>query len=193
MGAGPHRLGDLAVLELSIRLEGGDDVKDRAADARGGAGADGATVDHEGRAVEAGHGHDGAGHVFVAAGEGNVAIVPLRAHDRLDGIGDDVTGLEGEGHAVRAHGDAIGHTDCVESVANKASILKSRVCVVNSLRSLYIHEMNRREIDLQETTSTPFLTSPARSRRCILQGFPSYHTLEIPIWKVKKINEQNYK
>lgn len=43
-------------------------------------------VDHEGGAVEAGHGDDGARHVLVAAGQADVGVVPLRAHHRLNRV-----------------------------------------------------------------------------------------------------------
>jgi len=31
-------------------------------------------------------------------------------------------------------------------------------------------------------SSQPFFTYPPRSRRCMLQGLPSYHTDETPTW-----------
>lgn len=46
---------------------------------------------HDGRAVDPSHGDETPRHVLVAAGDGDVAIVPLPPHDRLDGIGDNVS------------------------------------------------------------------------------------------------------
>lgn len=40
-------------------------------------GLDGAAVDYDGGAVVSDGGHEAAGHVFVAAGEGDVAVVVL--------------------------------------------------------------------------------------------------------------------
>ena len=61
--------------------------------------ADGASVDHDEGPVVPGGSHDDAGHVLVAAGDGNVSIVVLGAGDSLNGVGDDFTGLQGEPHA----------------------------------------------------------------------------------------------
>src|SRR5487761_2762114 len=49
-----------------------------------------AAIDHEGGAIQASHGHDAAGHVLIAAGDGDGRVVPLRPHDGFDGIGDQV-------------------------------------------------------------------------------------------------------
>jgi hypothetical protein len=63
----PFFVADGAGEIFAVALEGGDDVQfvmfGRAA------GADGAAVDHDRRPIEPAHGHDAAGHVFVAAGE----------------------------------------------------------------------------------------------------------------------------
>lgn len=47
-------------------------------------------------------------------GQRDVGIVPLRAHDGLNAVGDEVAGLKGEGHAVGAHADAVADADGVE-------------------------------------------------------------------------------
>eukprot|EP00976_Prorocentrum_cordatum_P025176 511457-Prorocentrum_minimum.AAC.3 len=62
----------------TVALEGGHNVQCGAVG--GMTGLDGASVNHHGGPVQAGHGHQGARHVLVATGEGDVAIVPLRAH-----------------------------------------------------------------------------------------------------------------
>ena len=58
------RLGDLLGQELTVGLEGGDDVELAVAEPPG---LDGAAVDHDAGAIDAGHGHQRAGHVLVAA------------------------------------------------------------------------------------------------------------------------------
>ena len=50
----------------------------------------------------------------------DVGVVPLGAHDGLDGIGDQVARLEREAHAVGAHGDAVADADGVEAHADQS-------------------------------------------------------------------------
>ena len=72
---------ELAGLVLADRLEDGDDVDVLAVGAD--AGQDAAAVDEDARDVEPGHGHDAAGHVLVAAAEGEQAVVVHAAGRRL--------------------------------------------------------------------------------------------------------------
>ena len=105
--------------KFAVALKGRDDIEFAFFTLNGGAtGLYCAAVDHQGRAIEAAHCHDHAGHVFVAAGQCDQSIVPLRAHEGFDGVGDEVAGLQGEGHAVCAHGYAVGYADGVEAHAN---------------------------------------------------------------------------
>lgn len=53
---------------------------------------------HDGGAVDPSHGDEAPRHVLVAARDGDVGVVPLPPHDRLDRVGDDVARLEREGH-----------------------------------------------------------------------------------------------
>ncbi len=71
------------------------------------AGGDGAAVEHEAGDVEAAEGHDGGGHVLVAAGDADEAVEGVGAGDEFDGVGDDFAGDEAGLHALRAHGDAV--------------------------------------------------------------------------------------
>ncbi len=107
----------LPAMIFAVALEGGDDVQlvmlGRAA------GANRAAVDHDGWAIQPGHGHDAAGHVLVAAGQGDEAVVPLGGHHRLDGVGDDFAGLQRVAHAVGAHADAVADADGVEAHAHQ--------------------------------------------------------------------------
>ena len=109
---------DVAGEKFAVALEGGDNVEFFMF--RGAAGADGASVDHQAGAIEASHGHDAAGHVLIAAGDGDGGVVPLAAHDGFDGIGDQVARLERKAHAVGAHGDAVADADGVEAHADEA-------------------------------------------------------------------------
>src|SRR5262249_7445206 len=55
----------------------------------GGTGKDAAAVDEDARDVEPGHGHEAAGHVLVAAAEGQQAVVVHARGDQLQAVGDD--------------------------------------------------------------------------------------------------------
>lgn len=54
----------------------------------------------------AGGGHDHAGHVLVAAGDGDVGVVVLSAGYGFDGVGDDFTSLEREAHSCGLLGES---------------------------------------------------------------------------------------
>lgn len=76
-------LGDGSGEVGSVGLEGRDDVEGSLV-AGGCAGLDGASVDHDGGAIDATHGDQASGHVLVASGEGDVSVVPLSAHDLFE-------------------------------------------------------------------------------------------------------------
>src|SRR5581483_1054866 len=109
---GAFLVADFSGDEFAVGLKGGDDVELGMAGRA--AGANGAAIDHDGRPVEAAHGYQAAGHVFVATGKGDQAVVPLGTHDGFDRIGDKVAGLERIAHALGAHADAVGDADGVE-------------------------------------------------------------------------------
>lgn len=67
----------------SVGLESGDDVEGSLV-AGGCTGLDGASVDHDGGAIDATHGDQASGHVLVASGEGDVGVIPLSAHDLFE-------------------------------------------------------------------------------------------------------------
>ncbi len=90
---------ELVVVDLSggVGAHAFEDLKD--GDLFGGAvglrelaGSDGAAVEHEAGDVEAGEGHDGGGHVLVAAGDADEAVEGVAARDEFDGVGDDFAG-----------------------------------------------------------------------------------------------------
>ena len=92
---------EFGVVDLSggVRAHAFEDVED--GDVFGGAvgllevaGGDAAAVEHEAGDVEAGEGHDGAGHVLVAAGDADDAVEEVAAGDEFDGVGDDFAGDE---------------------------------------------------------------------------------------------------
>ena len=82
----------------AVRFVAGRDV-DGLAQELAVADCDGAAVDHEGGSIVPGHGHDAAGHVFIAAGEGDAGVVVLGAGYGFDAVGNDFAGLEGESHS----------------------------------------------------------------------------------------------
>jgi len=110
---------------LAVGLEGGDDVE--LGEAWAGAWADGAAVDHDGRAVETGDwrervcvrwrakrrkkrrltGDEDAWHVFVAAWDDDGGIEVVGSGGGLYGVSDEVAGGEGVGHAKGAHADSV--------------------------------------------------------------------------------------
>mmetsp|Transcript_35695 Transcript_35695/g.84727 ORF Transcript_35695/g.84727 Transcript_35695/m.84727 type:complete len:349 (-) Transcript_35695:48-1094(-) len=134
----PLLLSDLAVLVLAVGLERRDNVEDGAVNLRRRPRTDRTAVHHDGGAVEAGHGHHSAWHVLVAAGERDVAIIPLSAHDGLDGVGDDVTRLKRVGHAVCAHGDAVGHSDGVEAVPDHARFRDALLHLASEVKQMHV-------------------------------------------------------
>ncbi len=110
------RVGDLAggVRAHAFEdLEDGD-LFDGAVGLRELAGGDGAAVEHEAGDVEAAEGHDGGGHVLVAAGDADEAVEGVATGDEFDGVGDDFAGDQRGLHAFGAHGDAVGDGDGVE-------------------------------------------------------------------------------
>ena len=115
--------------KFAVALKGGDDVEFAFFTLYGGAtGLYCAAVDHQGRTVEAAHCHDHAGHVFVAAGQCDQSIVPLRAHEGFDGVGNEVAGLKREGHAVCAHGYSVGYADGVKAHAHAPGFCDAFFC-----------------------------------------------------------------
>lgn len=77
-------------------------------------------INHNTRSVEPSHSDDGTGHIFVTAGDGNVSVVPLRSHNGLNAIGDEVPGLQAVAHASGAHGDGVADADGVEAEGHHA-------------------------------------------------------------------------
>src|SRR5690606_34723720 len=78
---------DEAVGVLAHGFEHGDDVAFPFLRAHT-AGEDGAAVNEDAGAVEPGHGDHAAGHVLVAAADGDEAVHAFAAYDGLDGVGD---------------------------------------------------------------------------------------------------------
>jgi hypothetical protein len=113
-GAGPGNGGALDARELGLgdgaagvaahRFEHRDDVG--AARAR----PDGAAVDEHAGSVEPRHGHHAAGHVLVAATDGDEAVEAFARDHRLDGVGDHFARHQRVAHPGRAHGDAVRDT-----------------------------------------------------------------------------------
>src|SRR5262249_27523151 len=73
---------------------------------------DGAAVDEDPGDVEACEAHDAAGHVLVAAADGQPPVVVHAPGDDLDTVGDDLAGDEAVAHPGVAHHDAVGGGGC---------------------------------------------------------------------------------
>ncbi len=110
---------ELAGLVLADGLEDGDDVDVVAVGSD--AGQDAAAVDEDAGDVEAGHGHDAAGHVLVAAADGKDAVVVHAAGDDLDAVGDDLARYQAVAHALVAHHDAVGGGRSAEDLRHAAA------------------------------------------------------------------------
>ena len=121
-GAGlPHDVAAAGIVDaagdiLAVALECRHDVERGAVGQV--AGADRATIDHQGGAVEPPHGDQAARHILVAAGNGHQAVIPLGLHDGLDRVGDDVARRQRKAHAIGAHRDAVADADGVEPHAH---------------------------------------------------------------------------
>ncbi len=83
-------------------------------------GADRSAVNHDGRAIQPPHGDHAARHVLIAARNGNVGVIPLRRHQGLNRIGNQIARLQRKAHAIGAHGNAVAHADGVEAHADHA-------------------------------------------------------------------------
>src|SRR5439155_11874596 len=90
------------------------------------------------RAVEAAHRHQAAGHVFVAAGQRDECVVPLAAHDRFDGIGDEVAGLQRIAHPLGPHADAVGDAHGVEPHADQAYLIYARLDLLGQTVEVHV-------------------------------------------------------
>ncbi len=89
------------------------------------AGHDSAAVHKNRRSVQTRHRHQTAGHVFVAAADGNHAVEPLTAGDGFDGVGDDLPRNERVLHAFGAHRNAVGNSRDAEDEAFAACAVHS--------------------------------------------------------------------
>ena len=103
--------GDVA---LGVSAHGLENVLDVHVPAVVLAGHDGAAVHEDAGYVEASQGHHAAGHILVAAGDGDEAVHALAEGDQLDGVGDDLAADEGGLHALGAHGYAVADGDGAE-------------------------------------------------------------------------------
>ena len=102
---------DFLVGVLADGFENGDNV-DRlfAMDAR----QDGAAVDEDRRPVHPGHGDQAAGHVLVAAADGDETVEALRTGHGFDRVGDHFAGDQRIAHARGSHGNTVGYGDGAE-------------------------------------------------------------------------------
>ena len=105
---------------LPPRFKGGDDVELFAVVITGG---DGAAIDEDGGAVEPQLRHQRAGHILVAADDGDERVVTHRLHKGFDGVGDDVARDQRVTHPLRPHRDTVADADGVENEADAVGFL----------------------------------------------------------------------
>ncbi len=110
---------ELAGLMSAYRLEDRHDVDVAAVGSD--AGQDAAAVDEDAGNVEPRHGHDAAGHVLVAAAEGEQAIVIHAAGHDFETVGDDLARDEAVAHALMAHHNAVGGGGRAENLRHAAA------------------------------------------------------------------------
>jgi hypothetical protein len=79
------------------------------------AGQDGASVDKDGRPVEAGNGDHAARHVLVATADGHQAVKAFRTCDRFNAVRNDLAGHQAVAHTLGPHADAVRNRDGTES------------------------------------------------------------------------------
>mmetsp|Transcript_20682 Transcript_20682/g.48644 ORF Transcript_20682/g.48644 Transcript_20682/m.48644 type:complete len:206 (-) Transcript_20682:396-1013(-) len=101
-------------------------------------GADGPPVHHDPGSVEASHGHDASRHVLVASRQRDESVVPLGRHGRLDGIGNQIAGLQREAHPGGSHGNTVRHADRVEAHADAVGADDSLLNVFGELEEVHV-------------------------------------------------------
>jgi hypothetical protein len=62
-------------------------------------------------------------HILVAARDGDVCVIVLRAHDGLDAVSDEVSGLQAVAHAPHAHGDDVADPNGVEAEGHHVGLM----------------------------------------------------------------------
>jgi len=82
-------------------------------------GADGATVEEDGRAVEPRQTDHGPWHIFIATNYGHQRIVPLGTGHRFYAVGNHIPARQAETHAVGSHADAVRNTNGVVNQADQ--------------------------------------------------------------------------
>lgn len=146
-------LGDLAGQELSVRLEGRNDIDVCVVLSPGAAGLDGTAVHHQTGAVDTTHGHQHTGHVLVATGDTDVRVVPLATHDGFDGIGDQITALQRVSHSLGTHTDGVADTNGVELEADQTGLLHTFTHPVAEIQQVHVTGVavvpDRRNTDLR--------------------------------------------
>lgn len=61
-------------------------------------------------------------HIFVTARNGDIAIIPLSAHDSLNAISNQIPRLQTVAHTPSPHGDSITDADGVEPEADHSGL-----------------------------------------------------------------------
>ena len=107
---------DLVRTVLTHRLEGAHDVEVAAVVVSR---LDRPAIHEDRGDIQACEGDHRTRHILVASAECKHAIHALGTADRLDGIGDDLTGHEGELHPLGAHRDAVADSDDAEDLRHR--------------------------------------------------------------------------
>ncbi len=129
------RIVDFLGKKFAVALKGRNDIELLRT---GVAGADGAAINHDGWAIEPAHGDHAAGHVLIAAGDGNVGVIPLRRHQSFNRIGNEIARLQREAHAIGSHGNSVADTDGVEAHADHAGSLDAFLDLFGKVEQMHV-------------------------------------------------------
>ena len=75
----------------------------------------GATIQHNRRAVQPAHGHNGTGHIFITTRNGNQSVIVLCPGIGFNTVSNYIPADEAVTHTVCAHTDTIAHADGVKT------------------------------------------------------------------------------
>ena len=105
-----------------------------------------AARDHDARDVEAGGGHEQAGHVLVAGGHHHEAVERMRRGHRLDAVGDELARNERILHALVAHRQTVADGDGREDDGHTAA---QGDALLHRVRNLVKKDVSRNDVVLR--------------------------------------------
>ena len=65
-------------------------------------------------------------------------VIPLRTHDGLNGIGNQIARLQRIAHAIGAHGNTVGHADGIETHAHQIGRLHALLDLGGQIQQVHI-------------------------------------------------------